>query len=116
VGGKYILEGTEEVKGSTYQHDVELFIRPAEKHPITLGLGPMHFVDETYKNMWISEEVNVLLEVDQETSDGPVAWISPYPKSRVVAIQLGHDKHAFMNPGYRELIRRSILWAANRLE
>jgi hypothetical protein len=36
--------------------------------------------------MSISPEVNVLLQTDDATSDGPVAWISPYAKSRVVYI------------------------------
>jgi type 1 glutamine amidotransferase len=106
----------EEGKVSTFLHDVELFILPAAKHPITRGLGPMHFVDETYNHLWISDDVTVLLEVDEESSDGPVAWISPYQKSRVVAIQLGHDKHAFLNPGFRKLIRRSVLWSVDLLD
>jgi type 1 glutamine amidotransferase len=76
----------------------------------------MHLVDETYKGMWISPEVKVILETDEQTSDGPLAWISPYENSRVVYIQLGHDHQAHLHPAFRELVKRAVLWSAGRLE
>ena len=115
VGGEYLLEPDANLPASTYLHDVELFVRPAEPHPITDGIGPMHLRDETYKGMWISPHVSVLLKTDEQTSDGPLAWISPYAKSRVVYIQLGHDRLAFLNPAYRELVERAVFWSAGRL-
>ena len=48
------------------------------------------------------------------TSDGPVAWIGPCATSRVVSIQLGHDRHAHGNPAFRKLVRNAILWAAGK--
>jgi type 1 glutamine amidotransferase len=116
VGGKYLLETEGEMPASTYLHDVDFFVRPTGSHPITSGIGPMHIRDETYKGMWISPEVEVILETDEETSDGPLAWISPYEKSRVVYLQLGHDRLAFLHPAYRELVERAILWSAGELE
>ena len=115
VGGRYILPETDK-SASSYKHDVELFVRPNGKHPITAGVGPLDIRDETYKDMWISPEVQVILETDEPTSDGPIAWISPYEKSRVVFLQLGHDRLAHLHPGYRKLVRRSVLWSAGRLE
>jgi len=99
---------------STYKHDEELFVRPATKHPITAEIGPMHLLDETYKGKWVSPDVKVLLTTDNPTSDQAVAWISPYVKSRVVVIQLGHDAAAHRHPAYRALIRNAILWSAGR--
>jgi len=116
VGGRYFLEQEGDRPASTYKHDVELFIRPAGGHPITAPIGPIHIVDETYKGMWISPEVKVILETEERTSDGPLAWISPYENSRVVYIQLGHDRQAHLHPAYRELVKRAVLWAAGRLE
>jgi type 1 glutamine amidotransferase len=66
--------------------------------------------------MWISPQVHVLLETSNPTSDGPVAWIGPYGKSRVVYIQPGHDRFAQRNPDYQELVHRAVLWAGGRLE
>jgi type 1 glutamine amidotransferase len=115
TGGRYLQKPEGDRPGSTYKHDEELFVKPAGRHPITDPIGPMHLWDETYKGMWISPQVKVLLTTDNPTSDGPVAWISPYAKSRVVVIQLGHDALAFRHPAYQALVRNAILWAAGKL-
>ncbi len=116
VGGRYLVQKEGDTPGSTYKHDEELRVFPVTEHPITAGLGPFNLTDETYKGMWISPAAKVLLKTDNPTSDGPVAWISPYDKSRVVCVQLGHDSKAHRNPAFREIIRRSIFWTAGRLE
>jgi uncharacterized protein len=115
VGGKYLLKPEGSMPGSTYKHDEDLLVRPVGSHPITANIGPMHIRDETYKGMWMSPSNKVLLQTDNPTSDGPVAWISAYPKSRVVYLELGHDSAAHRNPAYRALVRNSILWSAGRL-
>jgi len=114
VGGKYLMKPEEGRPASTYRHDVELRARPVGDHPVTAGIGALHLWDETYKGMWISPSVKVLLETDHATSDGPVAWIGPYDKSRVVYIQLGHDRLAHIHPGYRALVYNALRWAAVR--
>jgi len=116
TGAKYFTAAEGEHPASTYAHDQELFIEPVTKHPILAGLGRMHLRDETYKGMWISPSVKVLLKTDHPSSDGPVAWLSPYEKSRVVCIQLGHDQAAHRHPAYQKLVRNAIRWAAGRLE
>jgi len=115
VGGRYLLKPDGGLPASTYKHDEELLVRPAASHPITSPVGPMRIQDETYKGMWMSPDVKVLLRTDNPTSDGPVAWISPYSKSRVVYIQLGHDSHAYRHPSYRMLVHNAILWSGGRL-
>lgn len=115
VGGKYLVKPEGDKPGSTYLHDQELFVEPVGKHPILVGIGRMHLWDETYKGMWILPKVTVLLRTDNPTSDGPVAWISPYDKSRVVYIQLGHDQMAHLHPAYQILVRNAIRWAAGKL-
>ncbi len=114
VGGRYLLKPEAGLPASTYKHDVEQSVTVVADHPVTRGLSPMHFVDETYKGMWISPEVKVLLRTDAATSDGPVAWVTPYAKSRVIYIQLGHDHQAHVYPPYRQLVRNAVLWAAGR--
>lgn len=115
VGGLYLIEPAMGLPASTFKHDEELLIHPVTDHPITAGIAPLHLWDETYKGMWISPDVTVLLETDNATSDGPVVWIGPYEKSRVVYIQPGHDHHAHLHPGYKKLVRRAIMWTAGRL-
>jgi type 1 glutamine amidotransferase len=109
IGGQYL-------KTSTYSHDEELDIEAPDDHPITRGLGKFHLNDETYKGMWISDKSTVLLRTNNSTSDGPVAWVSPYTKSRVVVIQLGHGPSAHNNPQWRLVVHNAILWAGGRLK
>lgn len=114
LGGKYLLKPEAGRAASSYKHDEEIFVYPAARHPVVGDVGRMHLWDETYKGLWISPDVTVLLRTDHPLSDGPVAWISPYPKSRVVYIQLGHDRLAHIHPGYRKLVKNAIDWAAGR--
>ena len=107
LGGNYRPE-------SSYQHDVQLKATAPAPHAITSGVAPLDINDETYKKMWISPNIKVLLETDHPTADGPVAWISPYEKSRVVYIQLGHGRRAHEHPGYRRLVHQAIRWVAGR--
>ncbi len=115
VGGKYLLNAEGTMPASTYKHDEAQCIQPAMKHPILSHVGSMHLRDETYKGMWISPSVKVLLTTDNPTSDGPVAWVSPYAKSRVVYIQLGHGETAHLYPAYRTLVQDAIRWSAGRI-
>jgi hypothetical protein len=115
VGGKYLTKPEGGMPASTYKHDEEQCIKVVARHPITARLGTLHLWDETYKGMWISPDVKVLLRTDNPTSDGPVAWISPYPKSRVVYIELGHGETAHLYPGYRILVQDAIRWSAGRI-
>ncbi len=115
AGGRYLLKPEGTVPASTYKHDEEIFVRPVASHPIISGIGPMHLWDETYKGMWISPASLVLLTTDNPNSDGPVAWVSPYQKSRVAYIQLGHDAGAQKHSAYQTLVRNAIFWSAGRL-
>jgi type 1 glutamine amidotransferase len=114
LGGRYLERPEGSQLASSYKHDVELTVRVAAEHPVTAGLETFRILDETYKGMWISPKVKVLLRTDDLTSDGPLAWISPYPKARVVYVQLGHGREAHLHPSYRRLVRNALLWAAGR--
>ena len=113
IGGRYLFEPVDG-RQSSYIHDRSQRITPTGEHPVTRGIRAFSIVDETYKNLWISPRSKVRLKSDDPTSDGPVAWIGPHQKSRVVYIQLGHDRQAHLNPPYRQLVRQAINWAAAR--
>ena len=115
LGGRYLVDDAPGQPKSTYRHDVELFVKTAGHHPIVDPVGPLQLVDETYRGMRISPRVTPLLAIDHPDGDRLAAWISPYPASRVVYVQLGHDERAHRHPAYRELVRNSILWSAGRL-
>lgn len=114
VGGSYRLAPSPRGPTSTIKADQQMFITP-KAHPITAGIAPFQLTDETYKRMWIAPGVQPLLTTDNPDSDPVIAWISPYAKSRVVYIQLGHGRNAFFHPSFRALVHNSILWSAKRL-
>ena len=97
-------------ESATFKHDETMPIRVRKQHPVTAGVPDFTIRDETYKGLWISPKVDVLLETTNPTGDGPVAWISPWPKSRVVFIQLGHGPEAHHNENYIRLVRNAIKW------
>jgi type 1 glutamine amidotransferase len=112
AGGLYQLKAVPGRPASKYKHDVEMNVRPVGRHPVIEGIGPFKILDEAYKDVWMSPKVQVLLETDNPLNDKPLAWVSPYPKSRVVYIQLGHGSDAHRHPVYRKLLRNAIFWAA----
>ena len=114
VGGRYLLKADAGMPASTYQHDVEQRVTVVTDHPITHGLPPMHLVDEAYHGVWVSPDSKVLLHSDTALSDGPVAWIGPFQKARVVYIELGHDHQAHDYPPFRQLVHNAIAWAGSR--
>ena len=115
AGARYLLEPQNGMPPSTYKHDEKIPVKVASAHPITRGVTLTEIYDEVYKGMWMSPQNTVLLTTTHPLSDAPLAWISPYAKSRVVAIQLGHGREAHTNPAYRTLVRNALLWSAGRL-
>lgn len=112
VGGIYRDAPFEGMPAATYKHDQEMVLRPAGEHPVTEGVGVITLFDETYKGMWISPDVRVIMETDHPEADRPVVWVSPYKKSRVVYIQPGHGSPAHRHPAYRKLVHNAIVWSA----
>lgn len=114
VGGHYFEKAAGEHPASSYLHDVEMVATPVGTHAITKGLPQMRVFDETYKNVWHGAGIQPLLTTDEKTSDKELAWISPYEKSRVAVILLGHGREAHESPWFRNLLHRSIVWAGGR--
>jgi type 1 glutamine amidotransferase len=117
VGGRYVMKSERDQPASTFAMHQQIVAKPTGSHPITSSLGgfPMHLYDEAYKGLWISPDVEVLLETGVFTSDRPVVWISPYQHSRVVVIVPGHGWGAHFNLGFRYLLKDAILWAGKKI-
>ncbi len=111
VGGKYQMVANEEFPKSDYKQGETIAIAHQKDHPVTKAVGSFELFDETYKELWISDEVDVLYRTDNPTSDGPVVWISPFEASNVIVIQPGHAESAHTNPDYKNLIFQAISWA-----
>jgi type 1 glutamine amidotransferase len=116
VGGRYRLKRDGNIPSSTVKNDQRIFVMPEGEHPILASIGPFDVMDETYKGMWFSPRVRLLLTTDNPNSDRFLAWVGPCPTSRVIAIQLGHGPTVFSHPSYRALVHNAILWSAGRLK
>ena len=114
LGGQYLQQPIGDRPASTYLHDQDLEVRSVTPHPITQGVTLTRIHDETYKGMVIAPTNTVLLATSHPTSDGPLVWVSAYPRARVVYIQLGHGSEAHRDPGYRALVRNAVRWVARR--
>ena len=115
VGGSYRLAPDGKHPTSTVKMGELMSITP-QNHAITAGMGPFQLTDETYKRMWISPDVTPLLTTDNPNSDSTIAWVSAYPKSKVVYIQLGHGHGSWDHPAFRAIVQNAILWSADRLK
>jgi type 1 glutamine amidotransferase len=114
VGGRYLLEPRGSLPKSLYEHDVEQMVHPVSKHPIVAGMKPFRLVDETYERMQVVPDAHILLRTNAKGSNDAVAWISPYRQSRVVALQLGHDRQAIATNAYHHFFHRALRWAGQR--
>ena len=116
IGARYQVEGQPGRPASSYRHDETIPVAKARPHPITRDVALTEIYDETYKGMWLAPTNTVLLTTTHALADPPLAWISGYSPSRVVAIQPGHGREAHRHAGYRALVRNAIAWAGRRLQ
>lgn len=114
VGVHYLVAPMGDKPRSTYKHDQEVFVQQVAAHPILYGVGPLHMIEETYNQVWVSPSNTILMKTEHPMAQGPMAWVSAYEKSRVFATMMGHDHQVHNNPGYRRLVRNAILWTAGR--
>jgi type 1 glutamine amidotransferase len=90
-------------------------------HPITAGLPDFTVRTEHYF-MTVSPDNHVLAATTFDGLDAPwiagavmpVAYVRPYGNGRVFACSLGHSPAEFDQPEARELVRRGLLWAAQK--
>ena len=115
MGGAYRFTDAPGKPKSTYAHDLSVVVKKVADHPVVKGL-PAEFtvVDELYKNTTILPSNQVLLATEHKAGDGPLVWISPYKKSNVVVILLGHDHQVHLDANYQRLVRNAIQWAGGR--
>ena len=81
---------------------------------VTERLKDFEILDETYKGYRLESDNQILLTTDEPLSQKEIGWTRSFQKSKVCYIQLGHDKNAFENHNYKQLIKQSINWAGKR--
>ncbi len=103
-------------RGMGYHHDQTIQVKIANPtHPITQGLKPWTLVDETYTiNDATEPENDILLTTNHPQSMRTLAWTRQFKQARVFCYQSGHNHTAFDDPNFRTVLRRGILWLAQR--
>ncbi|MDE0299655.1 MAG: ThuA domain-containing protein [Candidatus Poribacteria bacterium] len=84
-------------------------------HPITRNLSDWNMLDETYTMAEPGAGNNILLTVKHPQSMEAIAWNREYKNSRVFCFQSGHDNQTWSDTGFKEILRRGILWCSRRL-
>lgn len=84
-------------------------------HPITRGMPPWTMIDETYTMADAGADSHLLLSYTHPKSMHSIAWTRQYRKSRVFCYEAGHDNDTWVDPNFREVLCRGILWSAHRL-
>jgi type 1 glutamine amidotransferase len=99
-----------------FHPDQQLRIEIADAdHPITKSLKPWDMGDETYTMAEPTGDSHVLLTTEHEKCMKTIAWTRQHKASRVFCFQSGHDNVTWADKNFCKVLRRGILWAANRL-
>ena len=114
VGGKY-HEGEDKSLASNFKTDITLLVKVEDqKHPVTKGIRDFELVDEVYGKTEVLPDVTPLLTTDNPKSSHVIGWAYQKENSRIVYIQLGHDKRVYFNPSYQQLIQQAIAYVAEK--
>ena len=87
------------------------------EHPITSGLTDFEVKDELYYLKHNPDTSHHLMHAYDSTKDEThvMAFHHSYGDGRVFYFALGHDMAVLENPSFQEVIRRGVLWVANRI-
>ena len=72
-------------------------------------------VDETYLMNDATEGSQILLTTDHPKSMRTIAWTRQFKNARVYCLESGHDRETYVDPNYRAVLSRGILWSAGRI-
>lgn len=113
VGGLYVLGDHKRLASSRYFYGFSGVARPTDAHFITKRLGASwRYEDESYDQLWVSRDAEILLTTSAFGSQTELAWIGPSQSRRVVYIQQGHGEVIMADPKYLALIEDALRWSA----
>jgi len=104
-------------KYTDYALDVPMhYHNAAPTHPIMQGIPDFDMIDEAYASAGMEDtDVEILLTTDHPQNIPAVAWTTQYKNSKVFCYQSGHNSTSYTHPQFREILRRGILWSADKL-
>ena len=110
--GAYFRNHSDVVDGKIFTVD--------NAHKITEHLNPeWNIEDEWYNFDYISDNINVLLKLDETSYEGgehpdyhPITWYHKYDGGRSFYTALGHTKEVFKDERFIKLLEKGILYAS----
>jgi type 1 glutamine amidotransferase len=114
VGGKYQYNDNGNTPKSGYKKPEFLSLISDTDHPVTDAVGNFQIKDELYNKLVYSPKIKALYRTDHPESDGPLVWIGPHKRSRVISIMPGHFASTYFDNGFRSLLYNSIYWAGKK--
>lgn len=113
VGGKYVMPQftTDSASHSDFKHDIDLQIEILDPdHPVVKGIDNFTIHDEGYSNIRIGQNVQPLFGTDHPDCSTPLGWVNQRDLSTCIYLMFGHDKHAYENESFRQILENSIHW------
>ena len=113
IGGQYHepREGKDPALFSNYKHDIELEVKVIDpSHPVTKSMDSFTILDEGYGNLDLNSNIHPLLSTRHHHCHPIVGWTNEYSNSKIVYLIFGHDKNAYQDEDFRQLIKNSVDW------
>ncbi|MDF2924095.1 MAG: hypothetical protein K0R57_3009 [Paenibacillaceae bacterium] len=108
VGGQWVAHPGND--GVHYQVKIK-----QSQHPLMSGLSDFDVCSEQYY-MHVDPAIDVLAVTYFGETEMPVTWMKHYGKGRVFYCSLGHHADIVAMPQVTEMMRRGMVWAAEREE
>jgi type 1 glutamine amidotransferase len=130
IGGKYVFEDEiidrkqyRQTITSGIEKPIDMRIKVVDdKHPITSGVSDFDSLDELYNNIYLADDIHVLLTTDPPDGDRryahdggfdpAMAWTTSYGASRIFYLRIGHHSDAWATPEFHKIITQGLRWAA----
>ena len=117
IGGRYCSPEyfADSLLWSDYKHDIELEVQITDsRHPVTKGIEAFTIRDEGYSNVGYMPGITPLLETDHPHCSPVNGWVNSYDQSTIVYLMMGHDRHAYTNDAFQQLLENSIHWLSTK--
>ena len=113
VGGKYVMPAFSEdtASFSDYRHDIDLAVEILDpSHPVTRGIENFSIHDEGYSNIRTNDNIQPLFGTTHNDCSPLVGWVNRFDQSTCIYLMFGHDKQAYTNDSFNEILKNSINW------
>jgi len=119
TGAKYVMKSFTSVDGlsynkSSYKHDIPMRCQVMKNNPVFAPRPPFDLVDEVQNCVYSTTPSIPLMMTTFEDRAMVGAWLRTYGKGTVITFKPGHDKSAFNDPNYQDLLYQAIKYLAKK--